>query len=129
MTAEDEASRATVQLGDRLLARMKASEAKRRQAVAQLTPQPDPTSVQSIEEFVRKMRQLRAYVGLTLREISERTGTHGELPRSTLSDALKAKSLPNPTLLRRFLQACGLTDDQVAVWEATRRRIAMEEAS
>lgn len=92
-------------------------------------PGPDPRVAQTPEEFVSRMRQLRAYTGLTLRQISERAGVHSELPRSTLGDVLNKKALPKDTILRHFLRACGLTDEQAAVWESTRRRIAMEEAS
>lgn len=88
-------------------------------------PGPDPRSAQTPEEFVSKMRQLKEYTGLTYREIEERAGTLGELPKSTLSDALKSKSLPKPRVLRHFLRACGLTDEHIAEWEATRLQVAL----
>lgn len=91
-----------------------------------LLPGPDPRSAQTPEEFVLKMRQLKAYTGLTLREIENRAGTWSVLPKSTLSDTLKSKSLPKPRVLRPFLRACGLTDEQIAVWETTRLDIAMQ---
>jgi hypothetical protein len=92
-------------------------------------PGPDPRSAQTPEEFVLKMRQLKAYTGLTLRSAEDSAGKLGELPKSTLHDALKSKSLPKPLLLRRFLESCQLTDEQIAVWEAAHRRIAMEQVS
>lgn len=71
------------------------------------------------------MRQLKVYTGLTFREIEDRAGTLGELPKSTLSDALKSKSLPKPRVLRHFLRACGLTEEHIAVWENAHLAVAL----
>jgi len=107
----------------------RAIEPSTPQCIETSLPEPDPRLARTAEEFVSKMRQLKAYTGMTLRGAEGRAGHHGELPKSTLSDALRKKSLPKPLLLRHFLQACGLTDDQIAVWESARRRIAVEEVS
>ncbi len=92
-------------------------------------PGPDPRTAHTPEEFVAMMRQLKAYTGQTLRGAQGSAGKLGELPKSTLHDALKSKSLPKPLLLRRFLESCGLTCEQIAVWQDTHSRIAMEHVS
>lgn len=101
-----------------------------RPAVAELVPLPDPSTARDVGEFVGMLRQVRAYSGLTLRDIEER-GERYQLPRSSVSDMLKKKEpkLPKRERMAHYLAVCGLDEEQILHWEAARRRLAMEQAS
>ena len=70
---------------------------------------PDPRRSASAAEFVTEMRRLRAWSGLTFRQLERNAAEAGDvLPHSTLVDALRRDRLPREDLLRAFVRACGL---------------------
>ncbi|MFI6925782.1 helix-turn-helix domain-containing protein [Nonomuraea spiralis] len=80
---------------------------------------------QNVAEFMAAMRRLKAWSGLTYRQLEERAETAGEvLPRSTLASALERQRLPRPALVEAFVRACGCDHDTVAAWAALSRRLA-----
>ncbi|GAA2240174.1 hypothetical protein GCM10010145_02240 [Streptomyces ruber] len=80
-------------------------------------------------EFVEALRQLKKRSGLTYRQLEERAAERGEvLPRSTLADVLRGRTLPRPELLAAFLRACG-EGERVPEWLETRERLARERST
>ncbi|GII63740.1 hypothetical protein Skr01_38250 [Sphaerisporangium krabiense] len=72
------------------------------------------------------LRRLRAWSGLTYRQLSRRAADAGRtLPHNTLAAALGRDGLPREELLSAFAFACGLDDKQVTTWITARRRLAM----
>jgi Putative peptidoglycan-binding domain-containing protein len=91
---------------------------------------PDPRRSASAAEFVTEMRRLRAWSGLTFRQLERNAAEAGDvLPHSTLVDALRRDRLPREDLLRAFVRACGLGPKEVACWVAERRRLAADLAT
>ncbi|MDF5759181.1 tetratricopeptide repeat protein [Spongiactinospora sp. TRM90649] len=77
-------------------------------------------------EFVAAMRQLRAWSGLTYRQVSRQAAAAGRsLPHNTLAAALGRDGLPREELLSDFAHACGLGEGEVAEWVEVRRLLAM----
>ncbi|MFF4414264.1 helix-turn-helix domain-containing protein [Streptosporangium sp. NPDC001559] len=86
---------------------------------------PDLQTVRSTAEFMRALRRLKAWSGLTYRQLEERAEAAGDvLPRSTLANALDRERLPRPALVEAFTRACGCDPDTVAAWGALSRRLA-----
>ncbi|MDQ0913500.1 transcriptional regulator with XRE-family HTH domain [Streptomyces canus] len=80
-------------------------------------------------EFIAAMRELKERAGLTYRQLEERAAEHGEvLPRSTLADVLRGRTLPRPELLAAFVQACG-DGERAAQWLAARDGLARGEVT
>jgi hypothetical protein len=80
---------------------------------------PDPAAATTVEDFVGMLKRLRTWAGdPSLAELDKRAGGHGRLPRSTVSDMLRNQHrLPRLDLVLTFVRACGLDEDQAAVWE------------
>ncbi|WP_147341218.1 helix-turn-helix domain-containing protein [Actinomadura logoneensis] len=90
---------------------------------------PDPREVKNAEEFVAAMRRLRAWSGLTFRQVERNAADDGvPLPHSTLVTALRRKTLPREELVAAFVRACGCSADTVSLWVTVRRQLAMEQA-
>ncbi|WP_164904741.1 helix-turn-helix domain-containing protein [Streptomyces cyaneus] len=99
----------------------------------QTTGEPDPQRARDTAEFTAAMRGLKERSGLTYRQLEERADEQGEvLPRSTLADVLRGRTLPRPELLTAFVRACG-DGERAAAWlearETVARRGAAETAS
>ncbi|MFE0153534.1 helix-turn-helix domain-containing protein [Nonomuraea sp. NPDC059007] len=76
------------------------------------------------------MRRLKAWTGLTLRQLERRAQALGEsLPKSTLAAVLRQLRLPREELLRSFVKSCGCGQDDVDYWTDTRRAVAMTSIS
>ncbi|MES9601851.1 hypothetical protein [Actinomadura sp. NPDC000929] len=91
-------------------------------------PPPSPDVATDEAEFVAAMRRLKAWSGLSYRQLERRAAEAGRvLPYSTASTALGRKTLPREELLVAFVLACGLDDEEVASWVAVRKRIAVGE--
>lgn len=83
-----------------------------------------PQQARDIAEFIAAMQVLKERAGLTYRQLEERAGEHGEvLPRSTLADVLRGRTLPRPELLGAFVRACG-DGERTAEWLAARDALA-----
>ncbi|RBQ15037.1 hypothetical protein DP939_37170 [Spongiactinospora rosea] len=75
------------------------------------------------------MRRLRAWSGLSYRQLAQRAAAAGRvLPHNTLVAALQRDTLPRKELLVAFVEACGLPDEEVAAWTAARYRLIGETA-
>jgi hypothetical protein len=89
---------------------------------------PNPHEAHSAAEFVAQLRGLRAWSGLTYRQLARRAMERGEvLPPSTVAAALNRETLPRTDLVGALVRACGGDDDTVEAWVGTRRRLAVEE--
>lgn len=83
-----------------------------------------PQQASDAAEFIAAMRELKERAGLTYRQLEERATEHGEvLPRSTLADVLRGRTLPRPELLAAFVRACG-DGERAAQWLAARDSLA-----
>ncbi|MGK5551789.1 helix-turn-helix domain-containing protein [Actinomadura kijaniata] len=86
---------------------------------------PSPGRADDGAAFVAELRRLKAWSGLSYRQLERRAAEAGEtLPYSTASTMLGRRSLPREELLVAFVRACGLDGDDVDAWVAARRRIA-----
>ncbi|MFJ8500737.1 helix-turn-helix domain-containing protein [Streptomyces sp. NPDC093992] len=89
----------------------------------------DPRQARDTAEFITAMRELKERAGLTYRQLEERATGHSEvLPRSTLADVLRGRTLPRPELLAAFVRACG-DGERAAQWLAARDGLARGEAT
>ncbi|MDT0531999.1 NB-ARC domain-containing protein [Micromonospora sp. DSM 115977] len=84
---------------------------------------PTPCHARSAPEYISLLRQLRAWAGLTYREIESRSRqeAHG-LPRSTLGAVLARNALPREDFIDSFVRACG---QDSTLWLRARRRLAV----
>ncbi|MFC0527749.1 ATP-binding protein [Phytohabitans kaempferiae] len=90
---------------------------------------PAPRPVRTPAEFVGELRRLKAWTGLSYRDLSRLARTRGRiLAYSTLATALSRESLPQPDLVAAFVAACGGTDGDVDAWLEVRRGVAQAEA-
>lgn len=88
------------------------------------TGEPDPQRARDTAEFTAAMRGLKERSGLTYRQLEERADDQGEvLPRSTLADVLRGRTLPRPELLTAFVRACG-DGERAAAWLQARENLA-----
>lgn len=86
-----------------------------------------PPSPEATDEagFVAALRRLRAWSGLSYRQLEREATTAGDsLPYSTAATMLGRNRMPRPELLATFVRACGLGEDEVAEWVAARAAIA-----
>jgi exopolysaccharide biosynthesis polyprenyl glycosylphosphotransferase len=82
-----------------------------------LPPVPVPEEVTSAAQLISMMKLLRAWAGNpSFGELNKRCGGF-RLPPSTVSDMLRRQKLPRLELLLAFVRACGLDEEQAAVWE------------
>jgi concanavalin A-like lectin/glucanase superfamily protein len=87
---------------------------------------PDPQDAHTAAVFVAQLRRLKAWSGLTYRQLEKEAAKHGyALPHSTIASALKRESLPREELVKGFVSACGCPDETVAAWAAVRRALAV----
>jgi hypothetical protein len=88
----------------------------------------DPREAHTAADFVAQLRRLKAWSGLTYRQLEKEAGRHGyALPHSTIASAVKRQSLPREELVKGFVTACGCSDETVATWVAVRRALAVGE--
>ncbi|MFE6845250.1 XRE family transcriptional regulator [Streptomyces sp. NPDC057686] len=75
-----------------------------------------PADIRSVEEFTAALRGLKARSGLTLRQLESRAAARGDvLPRSTVADLLRKRTLPRRETVAAFVRACG-DEDRAAQW-------------
>lgn len=85
---------------------------------------PRPDDVSDPRSFVDRMRALKAWSGLTYREIAARAHRNGDtLPPSTLAAVLSRTTLPREDVVRAFVRVCGGKDETDA-WLRARSGIA-----
>ncbi|MCG5220369.1 peptidoglycan-binding protein [Streptosporangium soli] len=88
---------------------------------------PHPADAATAEELSIQLRRLKAWSGLSFRELERRARVAGDvLPISTSWGMLNPhqQGVPRVELIVAFTRACGCTPDQVTAWVAARRRIA-----
>ncbi|KAB2339800.1 peptidoglycan-binding domain-containing protein [Actinomadura rudentiformis] len=93
---------------------------------------PDPKDASTTEELKAQLRRLKAWSGLSFRELERRADSAGDvLPYSTGSAMLspRRRGLPREELIAAFTRACGCTPEQISGWIEARRRIAASPAT
>ncbi len=91
---------------------------------------PQPGDAKSAAEFVELLRRLKAWSGLSYRDLERQARAHGaSLPASTIATALKRDSLPHLELVATLVRAAGAGPEQVRRWIAARRVLAAPAAS
>ncbi|MEU6674074.1 hypothetical protein [Streptomyces sp. NPDC046925] len=91
-----------------------------------MTPPPVPPRTTDTPAFMAELRRLKAWSGLSYRELERAAATAGEvLPYSTAATMLRRDRLPRETVLVAFVVACGLDAEDTRRWVAARRELAM----
>ncbi|MFH8491209.1 helix-turn-helix domain-containing protein [Streptomyces longisporoflavus] len=91
-----------------------------------MTPPPVPPRTAETPDFIAELRRLKAWSGLSYRELERAATAAGEvLPYSTAATMLRRDRLPRETVLVAFVVACGLDADDTRRWVAARRELAM----
>ncbi|GGV66057.1 hypothetical protein GCM10010277_73620 [Streptomyces longisporoflavus] len=91
-----------------------------------MTPPPVPPRTAATPAFMAELRRLKAWSGLSYRELERAAAAAGEvLPYSTAATMLRRERLPRETVLVAFVVACGLDADDTRRWVAARRELAM----
>ncbi|MFF4273432.1 hypothetical protein [Streptomyces sp. NPDC001536] len=91
-----------------------------------MTPPPVPTPADGEAAFMAELRRLKAWSGLSYRELERAAAAAGEvLPYSTAASMLRRDRLPREAVLVAFLAACGLDAEDTRRWVAARRELAM----
>ncbi|MEV2256273.1 hypothetical protein AB0I94_37985 [Streptomyces sp. NPDC050147] len=91
-----------------------------------MTPPPVPPRTVETPTFMAELRRLKAWSGLSYRELERAAAAAGEvLPYSTAATMLRRDRLPRETVLVAFVVACGLDADETRRWVAARRELAM----
>ncbi|MFF5974489.1 helix-turn-helix domain-containing protein [Streptomyces sp. NPDC012769] len=86
---------------------------------------PDPREARNPAEFIARLQALRAWSGLTYRELAARADARGDvLPRSTVANMLARTTVPREELLAAFVRACGVGPGAALEWEAVRKELA-----
>lgn len=86
-----------------------------------MTKEPSPAGVDDEVAFMGELRRLKAWSGLSFREIERRATEAGDvLPYSTASTMLGKDRLPRKELLIAFVNACGADTEE---WAAARVRL------
>ncbi|MFI6504095.1 hypothetical protein [Nonomuraea typhae] len=89
---------------------------------------PGPEDATTPAEFALAMLRLKAWSGLSYRQLEKRAASAGEsLPRTSIASALDQGRLPAEYLVGAFVRACG-DGDAVARWLAVRRAVAAAHA-
>ncbi|WP_157253008.1 hypothetical protein [Nonomuraea typhae] len=89
---------------------------------------PGPEDATTPAEFALAMLRLKAWSGLSYRQLEKRASAAGEsLPRTSIASALDQGRLPAEYLVAAFVRACG-DDDAVPRWLAVRRAVAAAHA-
>lgn len=92
-----------------------------------MTPPPVPPLPLERAAFLAELRRLKAWSGLSYRELERAAAAAGEvLPYSTAATMLRRDRLPREALLIAFVVACGVGDDDTRRWVAARRHLAMD---
>ncbi|WP_055563041.1 hypothetical protein [Streptomyces atriruber] len=87
---------------------------------------PVPTPAAGEAAFMAELRRLKAWSGLSYRELERAAAAAGEvLPYSTAATMLRRDRLPREALLVAFVVACGLDADDTRRWAAARRELAV----
>jgi hypothetical protein len=87
------------------------------------TPPPSPAAATDETAFVAELRRLKAWSGLSFRQLERNATDSGDvLPSSTSATMLNKNRLPRAEVVAAFVRACGVAD--VRPWLLARTRIA-----
>ncbi len=93
----------------------------------------DPTEIGTLPELADALDQLRRERSLSLQGLADaakkvpaRGGRRPALPRSTASDLLNAKSVPEAETVVTFLAACGIHEEAQRPWLQALERVATQ---
>ncbi|MEU6124389.1 hypothetical protein [Streptomyces sp. NPDC047123] len=88
------------------------------------TPPPTPPDTDAAA-FVAALRRLKAWSGLSYRQLERRAAAAGHvLPYSTAATLLGKDRLPRREVVVAFVAACGLEADEARAWPAAHLSIA-----
>ncbi|MER6006812.1 hypothetical protein ABT120_50330 [Nonomuraea angiospora] len=88
------------------------------------TPPPSPAAATDASTFMAGLRALKAWSGLSFRQLERRaSAAGGALPSSTASTMLGKNRLPREELLVAFVRGCGPGEEHVRAWVAARTKI------
>jgi hypothetical protein len=86
---------------------------------------PSPAEATDEAAFVAELRRLKTWSGRSFRQLERQATAAGDvLPASTAATMLGKHRLPREELLVAFVRACGLGEDDMRPWLATRAMIA-----
>jgi hypothetical protein len=86
---------------------------------------PSPAAATDEAAFVAELRRLKIWSGRSFRQLERQATAVGDaLPASTTATMLGKHRLPREELLVAFVRACGLGEDEMRPWLATRARLA-----
>jgi hypothetical protein len=86
---------------------------------------PSPAEATDEAAFVAELRRLKTWSGRSFRQLERQATAAGDvLPASTAATMLGKNRLPREELLVAFVRACGLGEDDMRPWLATRALIA-----
>ena len=86
---------------------------------------PTPETATDDAAFVRELRRLKSWSGLSYRDLERRARDADDvLPASTTATMLGRGSLPRAELLATFVRACGLDADEQRRWLTARAMLA-----
>ena len=87
------------------------------------TAPPSPAAATDATAFVAELRRLKAWSGLSFRQLERNATDNGDiLPSSTAATMLNKNRLPRAEVVAAFVRACGV--DDVRPWLLVRTRIA-----
>ncbi|WP_244942514.1 XRE family transcriptional regulator [Streptomyces sioyaensis] len=87
---------------------------------------PQPDRARTAEEFTAALRALRAWSGLSYRQLEGKAAARGDtLASSTIATALGRATLPREPFVAAFTRACGLGAAETQRWLDARRCLAM----
>ncbi|MEV0405667.1 hypothetical protein [Actinoallomurus sp. NPDC050550] len=88
--------------------------------------EPLPDVAGTVAEFVAGLRCLKAWTGLSYRELEKRAALVGDaLPHSTVASSLSRDRLPREEVVKAFARACGCSPQTVDAWVARRRHLVL----
>lgn len=88
---------------------------------------PRPDQARTPSAFVAVLRELRAWSGMTYRQLAANARAAGDfLPASTIASALSRPSLPRREFVTAFVGACGLDQASVTHWVQVRDAVAVQ---
>ncbi|WP_214321020.1 hypothetical protein [Nonomuraea sediminis] len=84
------------------------------------TPPPAPTPAVDEATFVADLRRLKAWSGLSFRQLERRATAVGDsLPPAAIATMLSRNRLPHEPLLAAYVRACGLEHQEIHPWTTT----------
>ncbi|WP_282792280.1 hypothetical protein [Streptomyces sp. CC224B] len=90
-----------------------------------MTAAPPTPPVTDAAAFVAELRRLKAWSGLSYRQLERRAAQAGHwLPYSTAATMLGRDRLPRAELVAAFVAACGLRGDEAEAWLDARVALA-----